>query len=399
MSIVSTYPHDMSSKWGIENMKIPTFNSAMPYNDLPALPPTAEIESKAVLRQCIKSRSALAGLKEAAELIPNPGMLINTLPILEAQASSEIENIVTTTDKLFQQMSAVERADPATKEALRYRQALMKGFNELDAHPITTRTAEAICSQIRGVEMQVRRVPGTALVSAATGETIYTPPEGESLIRDLLANWERFLHDEQDLDPLLRLAIGHYQFEAIHPFTDGNGRTGRVLNSLFLVQEGLISLPILYLSRYIIDHKSEYYRLLLEVTAHGQWEPWLLYMLRAIETTALWTLEKIATIRTLASVTVEYVRQRLPKIYSRELVDQLFMQPYCRIANLVDAGIAQRQAASRYLKKLVEIEVLQDRKVGREVLFVHPRLLELLTTDDNNVEPYETQKKVHRPGA
>jgi Fic family protein len=399
MSIVSTYPHDMSSKWGIENMKIPTFNSAMPYNDLPALPPTAEIESKAVLRQCIKSRSALAGLKEAAELIPNPGMLINTLPILEAQASSEIENIVTTTDKLFQQMSAVERADPATKEALRYRQALMKGFNELDAHPITTRTAEAICSQIRGVEMQVRRVPGTALVSAATGETIYTPPEGESLIRDLLANWERLLHDEQDLDPLLRLAIGHYQFEAIHPFTDGNGRTGRVLNSLFLVQEGLISLPILYLSRYIIDHKSEYYRLLLEVTAHGQWEPWLLYMLRAIETTALWTLEKIATIRTLASVTVEYVRQRLPKIYSRELVDQLFMQPYCRIANLVDAGIAQRQAASRYLKKLVEIEVLQDRKVGREVLFVHPRLLELLTTDDNNVEPYETQKKVHRPGA
>ncbi len=371
-------------------MNIPRFNPAMPYNDLPVLPPTVEIESKAVLRQCIKSRSALAGLKEAAELIPNPGMLINTLPILEAQASSEIENIMTTTDKLFQQMAAVDRADPATKEALRYRQALMKGFNELDAHPITTRTAQAICSQIRGVEMQVRRVPGTALVNAATGETIYTPPESESLIRDLLANWERFLHDEQDLDPLLRLAIGHYQFEAIHPFSDGNGRTGRVLNSLFLVQEGLMTLPILYLSRYIIDNKSEYYRLLLEVTTHGQWEPWLLYMLRAIETTALWTLEKIAAIRALASVTVEYVRQRLPKIYSRELVDQLFMQPYCRIANLVDAGIAQRQAASRYLRNLVEIEVLQDRKVGREVLFVHPRLLELLTSDDNNVEPYET---------
>ena len=372
-------------------MNVPTFNPAMPYNDLPALPPISEIESKAVLRQCIKSRSALAGLKEAAELIPNPGMLINTLPILEAQASSEIENIVTTTDKLFQQMSAVERADPATKEALRYRQALMKGFNDLDAHPISTRTAEAICSQIRGVDMRVRRVPGTALVNAATGATIYTPPEGESLIRDLLANWERFLHDEQDLDPLLRLAIGHYQFEAIHPFSDGNGRTGRVLNSLFLVQEGLISLPILYLSRYIIDHKSEYYTLLLEVTTHGQWEPWLLYMLRAIESTALWTLEKIAAIRALASVTLEYVRQRLPKIYSRELVDQLFMQPYCRIANLVDAGIAQRQAASRYLKNLVEIEVLQDRKVGREVLFVHPRLLELLTSDENIVEPYETQ--------
>ena len=395
MSLVSTYPHDMSPKQETENMTLSTFIPAMPYNDLPALPPTSEVESKAVLRQCIKSRSALAGLKEAADLIPNPGMLINTLSILEAQASSEIENIVTTTDKLFQQMSAVaqsavERADPATKEALRYRQALMKGFFELDAHPITTRTAEAICSQIRGVDMQVRRVPGTALVNAATGETIYTPPVGESLIRDLLANWERFLHDEQDLDPLLRLAIGHYQFEAIHPFSDGNGRTGRVLNSLFHVQASLISLPILYLSRYIIDHKSEYYRLLLAVTTHGQWEPWLLYMLRAIETTALWTLEKTAAIRTLASITVEYVHQRLPKIYSRELVDQLFMQPYCRIANLVDAGIAQRQAASRYLKSLVEIGVLQDHKVGREVLFVHPRLLELLASDDNIVEPYET---------
>lgn len=369
-------------------MNIPTCYSERPYNDLPLLPPEADIESKPVLRRCITSRSALAGLKQAADLIPNPGMLINTLPILEAQASSEIENIVTTTDKLFQYLQGGERADAATKEALRYRQALMEGFGELGSRPITTRTAEAICSQIRGVDMPVRRAPGTALVNGATGETIYTPPEGETLIRDLLANWERFLHEDQQLDPLIRLAVGHYQFEAIHPFTDGNGRTGRVLNSLFLVQQDLLALPILYLSRYIINHKSEYYRRLLDVTMHAAWEPWLLYVLSAIESTAIWTMEKIAAIRSLSSSTIEYVRDRLPKIYNRELVDELFMQPYCRIANLVDAGIAQRQAASRYLKKLVEIGVLEERRVGREVLFVHPKLLRLLTRDDNTVEPY-----------
>jgi Fic family protein len=236
--------------------------------------------------------------------------------------------------------------------------------------------------------MDVRRVPGTALANDRTGEVIYTPPVGEDLLRELLANWERFLHNEQELDPLIRMAIGHYQFEAIHPFTDGNGRTGRVLNNLFLIQEELLQLPILYLSRYIIAHKSDYYRLLLDVTQEQAWEPWLLYMLRGIEETAQWTTAKIAAIRALAEHTKEVIKTRLPKIYSRELVDIIFEQPYCRIGNLVKKGISQRQAASRYLKELVTLEILTEVEMGREKLFIHPKLMKLLTQDDNTFAPY-----------
>jgi Fic family protein len=196
------------------------------------------------------------------------------------------------------------------------------------------------------------------------------------------------LDGADDIDPLVRMSAAHYQFEAIHPFTDGNGRTGRVLNSLFLVEQGLLPLPILYLSRYIIAHKADYYRLLLAVTREDAWEPWLLYMLRGIAETAAWTTAKIGAIRSLASATLEYVRGRLPKIYSHELVDAVFQQPYCRIANLVEANIAGRQAASRYLKALVSIGVLREQILGREKLFVHPRLLTLLTQDTNSVEPY-----------
>ena len=352
-----------------------------PYNDLPKLPPTTELDSKAVLRQCITARAALAELKQAAELIPNQTILINTLPVLEARASSEIENIVTTADKLFQYLQADAHADPATREALRYRHALLEGVGELKKRPLGTRVTEMICTQIRDVEMSVRKVPGTALANQATGAIVYTPPEGEKRLRDLLANWERFLHEEVSVDPLIRMAVAHYQFEAIHPFTDGNGRTGRVVNSLFLVEQELLTLPILYLSRYIIAHKPDYYRLLLEVTSKGAWEPWLLYMLQAVHETAIWTTAKIGSIRTLTEDAVTLVRQRLPKIYSRELVDVIFEQPYCRIANLVDANIAERQAASRYLKALVSIGLLEERTVGREKLFVNPKLLELLTKE------------------
>ena len=194
-----------------------------PYDTLPNLPPSADLETKAVLKECISARAALAELKQATELIPNPSMLINTLPVLEARASSEIENIVTTEDRLFQFLAAEHAADPATKEALRYRHALLEGFASLEDHPLSTRTAESVCSRIKGVEMGVRKVPGTALVSAATGDVIYTPPVTENRIRDLLGNWERFLQEHGELDPLIRMAAGHYQFEAIHPFTDGNG--------------------------------------------------------------------------------------------------------------------------------------------------------------------------------
>ncbi|MCW5621503.1 MAG: Fic family protein [Burkholderiales bacterium] len=360
-----------------------------PYNDLPRLPSATELETKPVLKQCITARAALAELKQAAALIPNPAMLINTLPLLEARASSEIENIVTTADKLFQYLQADSGADAATKEALRYRRALLEGVQALKARPLTTRTAESICTQIKGVEMSVRRVPGTALANDATGEVVYTPPEGEARIRDLFADWERFLNEEETIDPLVRVSAAHYQFEAIHPFTDGNGRTGRVLNSLFLVEQGLLPLPILYLSRYIIANKADYYRLLLAVTRDGAWEPWLLYMLRAVEDTAVWTTAKIGAIRELATHTTEYVRHKLPKIYSRELVDTVFEQPYCRIANLVDARIAGRQAASRYLKALASAGVLIEQAVGKEKLFVHPKLMNLLTRESNAFDLYK----------
>lgn len=346
------------------------------------------LENQAVLKACIPARAALAQLKQVAELIPNPSMLANTLPLLEAQASSKIEHIVTTADRLFEHLRSEGTADPATKEALRYRHALLEGFETLKDRPLTTRTAEAVCSRIKDVEMTVRKVPGTALANSATGEVIYTPPTGEARLRRMLADWERFLHEATHLDPLVRMAAAHYQFEAIHPFTDGNGRTGRILNSLFLVEAGLLPMPVLYLSRYIIAHREDYNRLLLAVTRDRAWQEWILFILRGVEETASWTNTKIAAIRDLADETAHYVRLNQPKIYSRELIDVLFEQPYCRITNIVEAGIVERQAASRYLKELAEIGVLREQKAGREKLFLHGKLLRLLTQDRNDFQHY-----------
>jgi len=378
----------MSQKDLNSTMTPSAWRADQPYNNLPTLPPAADLESRAILKQCILSRAALAELKQAADLIPNPAMLINTLPLLEAQASSEIENIVTTADRLFQFRDFGERADANTKEALRHSQALLTGYNEMATRPLNTRTAEQICTHLKGVEMQVRRVPGTTLANARTGEVIYTPPTGEEQLRNLLANWERFLHNAVEIDPLIRMAVAHYQFEAIHPFTDGNGRTGRVLNSLFLIQENLLTLPILYLSRYIIVHKAAYYALLLGVTREQAWEAWVLYVLKGVEETATWTTAKIAAIRELLKHTTTHVKAKAEKIYSRELVELIFEQPYCRIVNLTDAGIGGRQAASRYLKRLVEIGVLQEMEMGKDKLFIHPKLMRLLTADSNEFVRY-----------
>lgn len=365
------------------------WNPEQPYDDLPPLPPAVDLESKSVLKQCIAARTALAELKGVAELLPNQGMLINTLPLLEARASSEIENIVTTTDRLFQFRNFGAQADAATKEALRYGQALLEGFRSLAGHPLSTRTAEEVCSQIKGMEMRVRRIPGTALANDRTGAVIYTPPVGEDRLRGLLANWETFLHGHAELDPLVRMAVAHYQFEAIHPFTDGNGRTGRVINSLFLISENLLTLPILYLSRFIILHKEDYYRLLLDVTREQAWEPWILYILHAVEETAVWTTRKIDAIRRLSIHTIDHVRRSAAKIYSRELVELIFEQPYCRIQDVSEAtGIAARQTASRHLKHLVAIGVLEEMAFGREKLFIHPKLMSLLTKEVNEFTTY-----------
>ncbi len=361
------------------------FDPSSPYNDLPDLPPTlALIETTDILKRCIRARVALAELKQAAELIPNSAVLVNALPLLEAQASSEIENIVTTTDKLFEFADIAEdRADAATKEALRYRTALYEGTKMVQRGMLTTDMAIQICSTVKGMELDIRADSGTTLKSRMTGEVIYTPPVGQKLLIEKLDNWAAFMHEQTDIDPLVRMAIQHYQFEAIHPFVDGNGRTGRILNILFLVQLGLLDSPILYLSRYIIMNKAAYYRLLKQITHEQDWASWILFILDGVEETCNWTTDKIKAIRELMEHTAEYVQARLPKIYSWEFVALLFQQPYCRIGNLVDAGIAKRQTASVYLKQLCDIGVLKELKSGRETLFVHPKYIELLSGEEN----------------
>lgn len=362
------------------------FDPSTPYNDLPPLPPPLEsIETAALLKKCISARVALAELKQAAELIPNASVLVNALPLLEAQASSEIENIVTTTDKLLEFVDAPEgrAADPATKEALRYRRALFEGVRRVQQGRLTVDVAIEVCRTIKDETIDLRSKGGTTLRNIQTGAVIYTPPVGKDVIRDKLANWQDFLTAHDDLDPLIRCAVQHYQFEAIHPFADGNGRTGRVLNILFLVQQGLLDTPILYLSRYIIRNKADYYRLLLEVTTKQSWAPWISFMLDSIENTCGWTTDKIKAIRDLMRHTAEFIHRRVPKIYSWELVELLFKQPYCRISSVVDAGLAKRQTASVYLKSLAEIGVLRELNAGRESLFVHPKYIELLTGDEN----------------
>ena len=280
---------------------------------LAELPAAGDPETRAVLKRCVTARVALADLNRAADLIPSPRMLEISLPLLEARASSEIENIITSADTMFRYVRAADAADPATREALRYRTALLEGFGGLRADALGTETA-------------VR--------------------------------------------------------------TDGNGRTGRVLNTLFLVEQGLLSRPILYLSRFIIVHRAEYYGLLLDVTRAEAWEPWILYVLQGIEETATWTTAKMEAIRRLQDETSRFVAARAPRTHHRPLIDLMFEQPYCRISDVVEAGIAERQTASRYLHALVEIGVLRTRRLGREKLFFHPKLLGLLTEEPNEFEPY-----------
>ena len=342
-----------------------------------------------MLKRCVAARAALAGLNQATALIPDQGILMSAFPTLEAQASSEIENIVTTTAELFEHLSADQRASPSVREALRYRTALLAGFRELGQRPICTRLAEIVCSEIKGAPMAVRRTPGTALRNDRTGAVIYTPPEGEQTLRDLLANWERFLNEPGELDPLVRMAVGHYQFEAIHPFADGNGRTGRILNSLYLVSQGLVGQPVLYLSRAIIEDKDRYYRLLHGVTAEDAWVPWIEFMLGCVEHTATWTTEKVRAVRLLQARTGRVVQQRCPSAYSHELVSLLFERPYLRIADMVGAGIAKRQTAATYARSLVAAGVLEERAAGQAKLFVNTRLMRLLTHDSNEVASAE----------
>jgi Fic family protein len=365
------------------------FDPSIPYNALPTLPPSQDIETKAVLRKCIDATRKLEGLRQAAKHIPNQDVLINSIPLREAQDSSAIENIVTTNDKLFRfANSDGEHADPATREILRYRTALRNGYDNLKVRPLTVQTALALCRTIKDYDLDVRSLPGTTLTNHTTGQVIYTPPEGADVIRGKLSNWEKYLHEQDGVDPIIRMAVGHYQFEAIHPFPDGNGRTGRALNILYLIDQKRLDLPILYLSQYINANRDSYYRLLNRVTASQEWEPWILFMLDAVEQTAQWTTNKIDALKALMDETVRYVKAARPKIYSRELVELIFTQPYCRTADLVENDVASRNIAAKYLKELSAAGVLDQRKEGREVLYLNTRFLDLLKSNQHDFKLY-----------
>ena len=361
------------------------FSPDRPYNDLPFLPPGTEIETKAILRKVASAGRQLAELNGLIHSLPNPTILVNSVTLQEARASSEIENILTTNDRLFKAFTAQsEQIDPQTKEVLNYREAVWHGFNKLRKRPVfTTNLFIELVGIIKQNQSGIRRTPGTR-VGTASGKTIYTPPEGEQLIRDKLKNLEDFIHDDsRGLDPLVKMALMHYQFEAIHPFTDGNGRTGRIMNVLFLTFSGLLELPILYLSGHIIRTKQEYYSHIRKVTEHGAWEPWILYMLDAVEQTAESTRNKVNEIRKEFDTTLALAREKLPAyMYSKELIELLFEQPYSKIEFLVAKGLTKRQRASVYLKTLEKIGILKGKKVGKENLFLNTRLYELLTRWD-----------------
>ena len=351
----------------------------VPFNDLPALPPRdIDLEPKVVLKATVEARTALATLAQAGRLLPNPNILIHAVPLLEAQASSEIENIVTTADELFKHVES-GGGDHATKEALRYRSALFAGVDAIRSRPLTAATAVRVCSELHGREMDVRAVPGTRIANPTTREIVYAPPEGADVIRDKLSAWELFIHAEDDLDPLVRMAVAHYQFEAIHPFHDGNGRTGRVVNILMLIEAGLLDDPILYLSRAIIERKNDYYRLLRAVTAEGAWVDWILYMLDMVRESATSTTRKIGAIRKCQNDIADRARSATPGGRDAQFLDVLFEQPYCRINAVAERCDVSRQTASTWLHALVTAGLLSDVKVGREILFVNHEFLDVLT--------------------
>ncbi len=361
------------------------FSPEKPFNQLPDLPPKAELETARVLKATTHASRALAELKGRTHSLPNPTILLNTLALQEAKLSSEIENIFTTNDELFRGVAANgDSADvsPQAKEVLHYRDALWHGVDVIREHPfLSTHLAIEIVNIIKENKAGIRNLPGTKLQNPNTREVIYTPPEGQDLLRRKLANLEKFSNDSSsDLDPLVRAGVTHYQFEAIHPFFDGNGRTGRILIILQLIMNQLLEIPILFLSRFIIEHKPQYYRNLHAVTERGEWEGWLLYMLEAIEKTAQGTTETINSIRDLMAETLADAKRKLPKpVFSKELIELIFEQPYCKIRFVENAGIAKRLTATKYLRALEKAGFVVPTKRGTELIFINHKLWRLLT--------------------
>ena len=260
-----------------------TFDKNKPYDDLPLLPPRRDVETKLILKKTIKANKALVELKSKGNIIPNQNILLDTLTLIEAKDSSEIENIFTTHDQLYQiSFLGEDKCDPATKEVSRYRHALWHGIKLLKQRPLSTNLFIELVQIIKENNAHIRCTPGTKIANSS-GKVIYTPPEGENIIRTKLANLEQFIHKDDDIDPLIKLAIIHYQFEAIHPFSDGNGRVGRIINLLYLLEQGLLETPVLFLSRYFIENRKGYYEGLKNITEKEDWESWILYILDAVE--------------------------------------------------------------------------------------------------------------------
>ena len=355
---------------------------------IPILPIVQELESKAVLKKLALGHKALAELNGVAESIPNEVIILNTLSLQEAKDSSAIENIITTHDELYSSDSIAQRfASTAAKEVYNYAHALKEGFKTVSQKQLIT------CNQI--IEIQAileqtkagfRKLPGTALKNDQTGETIYTPPQAYDEIVDLMSNLEHFMNDNSlsDIDPLVKMAIIHHQFESIHPFYDGNGRTGRIINILYLVKEDLLKLPILYLSRYINQNKSSYYHLLQQTRVTQEWEIWILFILEAIEKSAIQTTAIIRGIKKLMMEHKQKIRNYLPNIYSQDLINNLFKHPYTKIDFLVqDLGVT-RQTASKYLEQLIELQILNVHKIGKENFYINTALYEFLNNAPQN---------------
>lgn len=339
-----------------------------------------KVETLNTLRQASKSSNALGELKGIAKTIPNQAILINTIVLQEAKDSSEIENIITTQDELYKALATTVPPPPQIKEVINYRRAVFLGNNIIEKQGfLRLEDIEEIQKTIIENNAGIRKLAGTVLKNDKTGEIIYTPPQGKEEILDMLSNFlEHFNLMQSELSPLIKLAILHYQFESIHPFYDGNGRTGRILNILYLLINKLLDIPILYLSSYINANKSDYYRLLNTVYKTNEWEEWILYILQAIEVTSNNTIKKINSIKNLLDKTINTVQKKEPKIYRKELIELLFEQPYSKIEFVVNKLEVERKAASRYLKKLEEIGLLASQKIGREVIYVNTNLVELL---------------------
>ncbi len=340
-------------------------------------------ETPAILKQLSRSSRVLAELKGKSASLPEQELLINTLSLQEAKDSSAIENIVTTHDELFQQeANSLGDLPPAAKEVLRYRQALTVGHQALKRNGLlSVNLLVDIQAELEQNRAGLRKLPGTTLRDD-TGRIVYEPPTPEK-IPDLLGDLERFIHQEPayDADPLIRMALIHHRFETIHPFYDGNGRTGRILNVLYLVQNQLLDIPILYLSRSILERKSEYYRLLQTVRTEDTWEEWVLYLLEAVEDTSRRTLDTIGGILRLLEETKNRLRA-LYKFYSRDLLYNLFTHPYTKIEFVEkDLGVT-RLTATRYLEALVKDGFLIKRKIGRSNYFINPPLTQLLISTE-----------------